>query len=170
MIKRMPWFERVFSRDLPLSIFPNVVERIRGTTARLEERVKTLSPEELTRREGGSWSIQENAGHLLDLEPLWLGRVDDLAARNKTLRPADLENRKTHEADHNSRSIDELLASFRSLRRSLTGRLDAMDSQSIAFTAEHPRLKTPMNMLDLIFFTAEHDDHHLARITELLRR
>jgi hypothetical protein len=26
-----------------------------------------------------------------------------------------------------------------------------------------------MRLIDLAFFTAEHDDHHLARITELLR-
>jgi hypothetical protein len=26
-----------------------------------------------------------------------------------------------------------------------------------------------MRLIDIAFFTAEHDDHHLARITELLR-
>ena len=32
-----------------------------------------------------------------------------------------------------------------------------------------PRLRTPMRLIDLGFFVAEHDDHHLARITELLK-
>jgi hypothetical protein len=27
-----------------------------------------------------------------------------------------------------------------------------------------------MRVIDLVVFAAEHDDHHLARITELLRR
>ncbi len=31
----------------------------------------------------------------------------------------------------------------------------------------HPRLKQPMSMVDLFFFIAEHDDHHLARIREV---
>jgi len=37
-------------------------------------------------------------------------------------------------------------------------------------TALHPRLQQPMRVLDMAFFTAEHDDHHLARMTELSRR
>ena len=36
-------------------------------------------------------------------------------------------------------------------------------------TALHPRLGLPMRAVDHAFFVAEHDDHHLARITELLR-
>ena len=31
----------------------------------------------------------------------------------------------------------------------------------------HPRLGTPMRLIDLAFFVAEHDDHHLAQITHL---
>jgi hypothetical protein len=30
-------------------------------------------------------------------------------------------------------------------------------------------LKVKMRVLDLAFFIAEHDDHHLARISELIR-
>jgi hypothetical protein len=35
--------------------------------------------------------------------------------------------------------------------------------------AWHPRLKVRIRVLDLVFFIAEHDDHHLARISELKR-
>jgi|GEM_PF-4393916 len=35
-------------------------------------------------------------------------------------------------------------------------------------TALHPRLKTPMRIVDLAYFVAEHDDHHLSRIRELV--
>jgi hypothetical protein len=31
----------------------------------------------------------------------------------------------------------------------------------------HPRLKQPMRLVDHLYFAAEHDDHHLARIWEL---
>jgi hypothetical protein len=33
----------------------------------------------------------------------------------------------------------------------------------------HPRLNQPMRVVDLLFFVAEHDDYHLARISELIR-
>jgi uncharacterized damage-inducible protein DinB len=36
-------------------------------------------------------------------------------------------------------------------------------------SALHPRLGMPMRLVDLMLFVAEHDDHHLASITELAR-
>jgi hypothetical protein len=33
----------------------------------------------------------------------------------------------------------------------------------------HPRLQQPMRVVDMAFFVAEHDDHHLARMTQLAR-
>jgi hypothetical protein len=44
-----------------------------------------------------------------------------------------------------------------------------MDETAAARTAHHPRLDRPMRVMDLAVFVAEHDDHHLARITELRR-
>ena len=169
MSERMIWFERQFTLDLPLWMYPNVVERVRGTPARLEDRLLSLPSELLTRRTDGSWSIQEQAGHLLDLGTLDLGRLDDYEAGLETLRPADLGNRKTHEADHNANSIERILAEFRAERTAFVRRLDEYDTEFTARTALHPRLQLPMRVLDLIYFIAEHDDHHLARITDLIR-
>ena len=47
--------------------------------------------------------------------------------------------------------------------------LERLPGEAIARSAHHPRLNQPMRILDLIVFAAEHDDHHLARITEILR-
>jgi len=168
-IKKQPWFERQFPTGLPAEIFPVVVERLRGTPSRLEDRLSSLLPAVLTRRSGDTWSIQENAGHLLDLEPLWLQRVDDLLSRRVELTPADLTNRRTHEANHNAASLNALLSGFRSSRRLLVTRLEKLDAATVSHTALHPRLRVPMNIADHVFFVAEHDDYHLARISELLR-
>jgi uncharacterized damage-inducible protein DinB len=170
MLPRAVWFERKFTLDLPLEMYPNVLERVRGTPARLEDRLIKLPREILTRRDGdGGWSIQEQAGHLLDLGALDLGRLDDYAAGLDTLRAADLNNRKTHEADHNAGSIEHLLAAFRAERGEFVRHLDGFDPEQAARTALHPRLNVPMRVLDLAYFIAEHDDHHLARISELIR-
>jgi uncharacterized damage-inducible protein DinB len=169
MMPRSVWFERKFTLDLPLSMYPNVLERVRGTPARLEDRLLKLPREVLTRREGDDWSIQEQAGHLLDLGALDLGRLDDYAAALERLRPADLGNRKTHEANHNADSIEHILASFRAEREDFVRRLEGFDLEFVARTALHPRLQMPMRVIDLAYFIAEHDDHHLARISALLR-
>jgi uncharacterized damage-inducible protein DinB len=170
MVQRAAWFTRKFSFDLlPVWMYPNVVERVRGTPARLEDLTRSLPGEILTRREGDKWSIQEQAGHLLDLEPLGMSRLDDFEAGRGTLYAADLENRRTHEADHNSNSIENILASFRAKRMEFVHRLDEYDEDFVQKTAIHPRLKMEIRVLDLIFFIAEHDDHHLSRISELIR-
>lgn len=168
-MEMMKWFERTFTFDLPESMYPNVVERLRGTPARADLITSGVSNETLTRRDGERWSIQENLGHLLDLEPLWMGRIDDILHGNNRLRDADLTNRKTHEAGHNAADLNDILVSFREARSDLVRRLEALDKSSIERTATHPRLEQPMRLLDLIFFVAEHDDHHLARITQLKR-
>jgi hypothetical protein len=33
----------------------------------------------------------------------------------------------------------------------------------------HPRLRQPMRFVDHLYFVAEHDDHHLATISELAK-
>ncbi|MGH2349380.1 MAG: DinB family protein [bacterium] len=168
MIRKQPWFERKFPTGLPADIFPLVLERLRGTPARLEERVTALSAEVLTRRSGDTWSIQENAGHLGDLEPLWLQRVEDFLAQREELTVADLTNRKTHEANHNAAELRSLLAGFRQARAVLVSRLESVEDAALTRTALHPRLRVPMNLVDHAFFVAEHDDYHLARMTELM--
>ncbi len=168
-MRKAPWFERQFATGLPAELFPVVVERLRGTPARLEERLNSLPATTLTRRSGDTWSIQENAGHLLDLEPLWLQRVEDFLVGRLEMTPADLTNRKTHEANHNATPLATLLSGFRQARSVLLSRLEMVHDAALAPTALHPRLRVPMNLVDHAFFIAEHDDYHLARMTELLR-
>jgi hypothetical protein len=105
----MRWIDRKFNFDVQVSLCRNVIERLRGTPARAEERVRGLSTELLTKRQGDSWSIQETIGHLVEVEDLWHGRLDDFDAGLEGLRPADMENRRTYAADYNSKQIDEIL-------------------------------------------------------------
>jgi len=169
MTERVLWFSRKFSFDLEPSAYPNIVERLRGTPARIEERLRGVDKGTLTRRVGDAWSIQENAGHLLDLEGLWSLRLDDFERGAERLSPADLQNRKTHDANHNAAPLEEILAKFRRVREANVRRLEDYDDTFIQRTSLHPRLEQAMRVMDLMFFVAEHDDHHLATITQLMR-
>jgi uncharacterized damage-inducible protein DinB len=167
MVERRKWFERQFALGQHVSAFPEILERLRGTPARLEERVRGMSRDLLTAKRDDRWSIQENVGHLADLEPLWLGRLEDFAAGAPELRVADLQNRKTYEADHNRASLADLLTAFRAARLKFVTRVEELDDDRLARSALHPRLRLPMTVVDHCFFVAEHDDFHLATITEL---
>ena len=74
------WFERKFEPSFPVELLPNLCARLRGTPARLEEVLRGCSYTILIGKAQLKWSAQENAGHLLDLEPLWLARVGDYVA------------------------------------------------------------------------------------------
>lgn len=166
---RIPWFERKFDFSFPMELYPELIERLRGTPARVEERVRSLAPAILTQRDGERWSIQENVGHLYDLEALFSGRLDDFDRDVATLRAADLTNKKTHEAEHNGKHINDILESFRRARGKIIRKIESRAPEFFSRTALHPRLNKPMRVVDSLYFQAEHDDYHLARITELIR-
>ena len=150
-------------------MFPIVIERLRGAPLCLQDRVASLPNEVLICREGDQWSIQEIAGHLLDLEPLWMSRLEDFMAGRETLQPADLTNRKTHEANHNAGNIESILSEFRLRRSALVRQMEELDEVVIKRTALHPRLREPIGVVQMSYVVAEHDVHHLAQITELIR-
>jgi len=162
------WFERKFDFSFPQEIYPNICARLRGTPVRLEETVRSRPPKELVRKPEGKWSAQEHAGHLVDLEPLWLARVEDFVSGGSELTVADLRNRKTEEAGHNAHPLDAILSSFRRERAKLMQRVEALDAGAFGRELLHPRMKTPMRLVDHMYFVAEHDDHHLAWIWQMV--
>jgi len=161
------WFDRKFEFTFPVEQLPNLCARLRGTPARLEEMFRGSGLDVRVRKTEGKWSAQEVAGHLLDLEWLWAQRVEDFLLGKSELTTADLSNRKTDEANHNARPIEDILAAFRKERGRLVDRVAGVDLASVSKAILHPRLKQPMRLVDHLYFAAEHDDHHLARIWEL---
>jgi uncharacterized damage-inducible protein DinB len=167
---RIPlWFERKFEFTFPVEQFPNLCVRLRGTPARVEDMLSEVGRDVLVRNQTDGWSAQEHVGHLLDMEPLWMRRAHDFLSDGDTLTPADLTNRRTHEAQHNNRDIREIMAEFRTTRLALADYLGSLDPNLFSRARAHPRLKQPMRLIDHLFFVAEHDDHHLARIWEMIQ-
>ena len=168
MIDQTPWFERKFEFNFAVGYFPVIVERLRGTAPHIRGIIKGRDEDDLARRFDG-WSVKEQVGHLYDLEELWYGRVEDFLTGKNVLRAADLSNTKTHEANHNQRSIEQLLVQFSIARNKLIEKVQDIDEVTAELTALHPRLQKPMRLIDSLFFVAEHDDHHVARIRALIQ-
>lgn len=169
MCKHVPWVERVFAFDLPVGQYREQLERLRGGPARVEDRVRAVPAGIRTLKSGGKWSIQEHVGHLFDLEALFIGRLGEFEAGAEVLRTADMQNRATDEARHNERALADILNDFRTVRGTLVARLEALPPEFFARSARHPRLNRPMRVVDMLVFHADHDDYHLARMTELIR-
>ena len=91
------WIERRFNFDFPVSLYPNILARIRGAPPRLEDSVRGLLRGQLIATPDEKWSIQENAGHLLDEESLFARRLSAYLSGAETLPAAPYLNVKlTH--------------------------------------------------------------------------
>jgi hypothetical protein len=166
---RVPkWFDRKFDFSFPVGLLPNICSRLRGTTPRLQDMLRGRTRDVLTHKASGKWSALEQTGHLLTLEPLWLARVEDFIAGKSELTAADLTNQATDDANFNSQGLEEITGEFWMARVQLLDRVNGLDPAILTRAIPHPRLKVPMRLVDHLYFIAEHDDHHLARIWEMI--
>ncbi len=164
----LPWLEYRWSFDYPTGMFRAILERLRGTPARLEELLRGSTEPHLIRHHQGKWSAKEHAGHLWTVDALWQTRIAEYVRGESDLTAADMANRATGAADYGGRPIEEILQGFRVARSRTMAMLDPLSFADAGRIAHHPRLNRPMRLADLCFFAAEHDDHHLAMIRELV--
>jgi uncharacterized damage-inducible protein DinB len=161
------WLEKQFDFDFPASQYIEFLQFLGETPSHLEALVESIPKEVLIRRDGDSWSIQENAGHFLTTESLFLGRLDDYENDVPVLRPARFEDNPTDKANFNEKDIQWILEEFRAQRETYISKLDALRPEDFEKAILHPRLNKPMRLCDMLSFHAAHDQHHLTRIAEL---
>jgi hypothetical protein len=164
-----PWLEYRWDFGFPAGMYHAVLARLRGTPARLEDLLHGRDPAALVRRPNGTWSPLEHAGHLLVLDrTVHASRLEQYLRGDAELVPADMSNRATSAAGFNERRTEDLLREVRTAREGLLLRLEPLELPDVERVALHPRLKCPMRLVDMCYFVAGHDDHHLARIHEIL--
>jgi len=166
---KWPWIERTFSFDFPVTKWPEVLERWRGTPVRLAAMLTGVPRPVLTGTDGKGWTILQNVGHLVDLGYLPRQRVAQILAGEERLVAADMANLATKQANHNARELDDLLAEMRTDREEMARMWETLGDDDWARSGIHPRLKQRMRIVDLLCFDCEHDDYHIARVRELLR-
>ena len=169
MISQTPWIERSFRFDFPVGIFPVIFSRLEGSIFRLYSLLSNADDVLCSQRKNG-WSVKEHVGHLSDLEELWWNRLNDFIQGKNILTAADMSNAKTESAGHNEKTLEQLVEQFTIERMKILEMVYDFDIMMLERTALHPRLQKPMRLVDSLFFVAEHDDHHIAAISTLLRK
>jgi len=168
-VERKKWFDKKFQFDLTPDKYSSLLKKLNETPHTIFRLVSSLDEKVLIKRVDNRWSIKENVGHLIDLEELHDGRIDDFIAGKEILRPADLNNQKTNEANHNSKNINDLTERFKNVRENFVKRMRSLDVKILSSSSKHPRLKQPMRPIDMAQFVLEHDEHHLDIIKELIK-
>ena len=163
------WFDRKFDFSMHQGDLSGIATRLEQTMEELEQVTRNLPDQTLDFKPAGKWSIKEHVGHLSLLEPLWRLRFFDIKNSQPQLTPADLENRATSEALFNAYHLQRLLTTFRNERKATLALLVDMNEEDLLKTSLHPRLQQRLRIIDLTYFIAEHDQHHLARIRQIIQ-
>lgn len=162
-MKKLAWFERQFTFGLPMGMLPFYVERLSGTAIRIAEKVKGFSEDILSEKVNGKWSVKQNIGHLAEVDEIALQRIDQMLKGIPVMLPAVFEPK-----DYNPLPVREVLQYFEETRRKNVAKYRSLRDEDLVKSSLHPRLQVQMTPVDLAFFDAEHDDHHLVMMHEIL--
>jgi uncharacterized damage-inducible protein DinB len=158
------WFERKFDFSFDVDEYTGIYQRLQQAPAALADILFNIPDDILSHQPDGKWSVKEHTGHLCVLEPLWRARIHDILEKKPILTPTDLNNTATSEAGFNRFSIAALLQKFEDERKETIKLLDSINVKGHDGTSLHPRMQQPMRIIDIMYFTAEHDDHHVGVI------
>ena len=168
MVERQQWIVHEFNLGIDIGWTKNILTRIEDTEIRLTHYIKNLSDKQLSLKTNDLYSIKEHIGHLTDLEELWLNRFEQFEKELPELIAADMTNQKTKSLNHNEQDINVLIDNFKNNRQASLNKVKKFSKKIQNHEAFHPRIKTMMKPVDLLFFIAEHDDHHLTTIKEII--
>ncbi len=118
----------------------------------------------LSEQLGGKWSVKQNIGHLAEVDEIALKRIEEMLKGISPMTPAIFPTQQ----DYNAMPVMEVLNYFHKNRLRNIERYSQLTAEELQQSSLHPRLKVQMTPVDLAFFDAEHDDHHLVRINEIL--
>ncbi|MEK6782554.1 MAG: DinB family protein [Bacteroidota bacterium] len=161
----IPWFERNLKFGYPIEMLPYFLERLDGTAIRIEGKVKGVSNEILSKQLNGKWSVKQNIGHLAEVDEINFRRIYEMIAGVVQLSPAVFEPKK----DYNSQKVKDVIHYFYTTRLKNIRRYSELTESELTKSSLHPRLKVQMTPVDLAWFDAEHDDHHLVTINTILK-
>jgi uncharacterized damage-inducible protein DinB len=163
-MEKLQWTQRQFNFDLPTGMLPFYLERLEGTITRLENKIKNLPEEILSKRLDDKWSVKQNIAHLAEVDEISLTRINEILSGVSPISSAVFEPRK----DYNSQAKETVLQYFIDNRRKAINRFTSLTDSELQKKSMHPRLKIPITPLGLAWFHAEHDDHHIVRINEII--
>ena len=165
----LKWFDRKFDFSFDVNEYAAIYKRLQQAPAMLESLLQNKADHLLSHQPEGKWSVKEHTGHLSVLEHLWRTRIRDILAKKPELTPTDLNNSATSEAGFNRFTIDELLQKFAAERKQTLLLLHSININDHSNTSLHPRMQQPMRIIDIAYFTAEHDDHHIGVMREIIK-
>ncbi|MBX2897026.1 MAG: DinB family protein [Cyclobacteriaceae bacterium] len=164
-MNELPWFERNLKFGYAPEMLPYFLVRLEGTFVRMQQMIAGLTDAQLSYKPNGKWSIKENIGHLAEVDAITTKRIDEMLAGSPVLSPAVFEP-----LNYTPWVIDEVLNLFQQNRNGSIKKYLQLIPAELRKASMHPRLKVAITPVDLAWFDAEHDDHHLVKIKSICEK
>lgn len=145
-----------------------LLERIRGTHARMADLLRDQPLERLHLRVQGRWSVLEHTAHLIALQDRFEPRVDDFEEQRRSLCAIRMDGQDSELGLQRVRRLGDVLEEFKLKRLAFSRRVEGFGQAVQEHIALHPCKGQPMRAVDMLLWLAEHDDHHLATMRALL--
>jgi len=165
-VTELPWFERNMVFGKPKEMLPYFLERLDGTIVRIQSKVKGVSETSLAKQLDSKWSVKQNVGHLADVEEIGNKRIQEIISGISPMSPAVVEPK----LDYNNIPMSEIIERLAKFRNENIVKYQSLSEADLDKTSLHPRFKVLMTPVDLAWFKAEHDDHHLVKINFILNK
>lgn len=165
----VPWSQRTLDYGRSLDELPVLLERIQGTSARLNALLAGQPMENFHLQVHGKWSVMEHIGHLITLQDRFEGRAEDFEHHRSSLCDINLRDQARTLQGHRLRALGDVLEEFRLKRIAFAQRVAGFQRRALEHVAYHPCQNKPMRPVDMLLWIAEHDDHHLASVRGILR-
>lgn len=162
-MSQLPWFERNLTFGHPVEMLPYFLERLSGTSLRLEAKVRSIPDQVLSHKLNDKWSVKQTIGHLAEVDEIANKRIDEMTSGAAMMSPAVFEPK-----DYNPWPVEKVLDYFQRTRSNNLLKYKSLTREDLQKSSIHPRLKVRMTPVDLAWFDAEHDDHHLVKINEII--
>lgn len=163
------WKDRKFEPITDDGQLPTIIERLDGTEYRLMGKSASEEDYDFNKKTGDKWSVKEEIGHLLQSDRMWIGRLKDILTEKEYLRVCDATAEAVKKANFNSRDTEDIVDDFGETREELLSLFRELKAEDLQKKAKHPTSQNAMRVIDLAYMIAEHDDHHLAKISQILK-
>jgi hypothetical protein len=163
-MNNLPWFERNLKFGHPKEMLPYFLERLEGSIVRIREKVNGVDDKILSVKLNDKWSVKQNIGHLAEVDAIANKRLDEMASGISPMSPAVFEPE-----DYNPWPIEKVVELFKTNRLKNLEKYQSLPENDLLKSSLHPRLKVQMTPVDLAWFDAEHDDHHMLKISEIIK-
>jgi len=115
------------------------------------------------------WSVLENIGHLIEIDPLYVDRIDRILSEERPVFAPFDPDAGVRAADYQHKSLAELLATYVTQRQATIDGLSTIEPDELTRVGIHAKFGE-VSVARLVELLAGHDEIHYTQITNTIPR